>query len=597
MSRLYTENHRILLLHTTHTQPQKPQPLDPTPHSLFLSLSLSLSFALPILSSASLSLTLSLRRHLPLSSSRVPIAAAADDRNPPYPPPPPPLGEQMALQAATSVPQPPPQVVSIFFFLAAIFKFAFPNSQHYFFSLQIGSAFVQQYYHILHQSPESVYKFYQDTSMLSRSDADGVMTSVTTMQAINEKILSLDFHNCFTEIETADSQLSYMNGVFIVVTGTLIGTDNVKRKFTQSFFLAPQQTGGYFVLNDVFRFIKEDYLGGINQLVVNESENNGADGALTPEPEPTPATEHDIEVNPVSKGIADLGDEVVNPSEDSDFSEVENGNDVDPPVQVTPGDAQEASQAAATVSQENVPKKSYASIVKVMKGSPSPAPVYVPVTKPKTVGPNPEKPRVVPTTPANAPETTVPNDNSAPENNESHDVEGYSVYIRNLPLNATAEQVEEEFKKFGTIKPGGVQVRNHKIERFCFGFVEFESLKSMQDAIEASPVLFGGRQVYVEEKKTTTRVVNGVVTHSGNSSGRGRYPAGRGGFRNDSYRGGRGASVGNSNGGNYKRASSGTGEPTMWAAVAGQILRVPPPPSTVISSALSKTGMGGLGTG
>ncbi|XP_020100715.1 ras GTPase-activating protein-binding protein 2-like isoform X1 [Ananas comosus] len=433
----------------------------------------------------------------------------------------------MALQAATSVPQPPPQV--------------------------IGSAFVQQYYHILHQSPESVYKFYQDTSMLSRSDADGVMTSVTTMQAINEKILSLDFHNCFTEIETADSQLSYMNGVFIVVTGTLIGTDNVKRKFTQSFFLAPQQTGGYFVLNDVFRFIKADYLGGINQLVVNESENNGADGALTPEPEPTPATEHDIEVNPVSKGIADLGDEVVNPSEDSDFSGVENGNDVDPPVQVTPGDAQEASQAAATVSQENVPKKSYASIVKVMKGSPSPAPIYVPVTKPNTLGPNPEKPRVVPTTPANAPETTVPNDNSAPENNESHDVEGYSVYIRNLPLNATAEQVEEEFKKFGTIKPGGVQVRNHKIERFCFGFVEFESLKSMQDAIEASPVLFGGRQVYVEEKKTTTRVVNGVVTHSGNSSGRGRYPAGRGGFRNDSYRGGRGASVGNGNGGNYKR--------------------------------------------
>lgn len=104
------------------------------------------------------------------------------------------------------------------------------------------------------------------------------------MQAINEKILSLDFRNCFTEIETADSQLSHMNGVFIVVTGTLIGTDNVKRKFTQSFFLAPQQTGGYFVLNDVFRFIKEDYLGEINQLVVNESENNGADGALTPEP-------------------------------------------------------------------------------------------------------------------------------------------------------------------------------------------------------------------------------------------------------------------------------------------------------------------------
>ena len=46
----------------------------------------------------------------------------------------------------------------------------------------VGNAFVEQYYHILHQSPEVVYKFYQDSSVLSRPDSDGVMTSVTTMQ-------------------------------------------------------------------------------------------------------------------------------------------------------------------------------------------------------------------------------------------------------------------------------------------------------------------------------------------------------------------------------------------------------------------------------
>ena len=91
-------------------------------------------------------------------------------------------------------------------------------------------------------------------------------------------------------------------------------------------------------------------------------------------------------------------------------------------------------------------------------------------------------------------------------------MEGHSIYIKNLPLNATAAQVEEVFSKFGTIRPGGVQVRNHKvckmsltyslhvllnlvakrelsvlliqIDRFCFGFVEFELLASMQAAIE-----------------------------------------------------------------------------------------------------------------
>lgn len=46
----------------------------------------------------------------------------------------------------------------------------------------VGNAFVEQYYHILHQSPELVHKFYQDSSLLSRPDADGIMTTVTTMQ-------------------------------------------------------------------------------------------------------------------------------------------------------------------------------------------------------------------------------------------------------------------------------------------------------------------------------------------------------------------------------------------------------------------------------
>lgn len=46
----------------------------------------------------------------------------------------------------------------------------------------VGNAFVEQYYHILHHSPDMVHKFYQDSSFISRLDEDGEMITVTTMK-------------------------------------------------------------------------------------------------------------------------------------------------------------------------------------------------------------------------------------------------------------------------------------------------------------------------------------------------------------------------------------------------------------------------------
>lgn len=46
----------------------------------------------------------------------------------------------------------------------------------------VGNAFVEQYYHILHESPQLVHRFYQDSSFLSRADVNGNMATVITMQ-------------------------------------------------------------------------------------------------------------------------------------------------------------------------------------------------------------------------------------------------------------------------------------------------------------------------------------------------------------------------------------------------------------------------------
>ncbi|KAG6748929.1 hypothetical protein POTOM_048867 [Populus tomentosa] len=84
-----------------------------------------------------------------------------------------------------------------------------------------------------------------------------------------------------------------------------------------------------------------------------------------------------------------------------------------------------------------------------------------------------------------------------------------SVYVRNLPSDITAEEIEEEFKQFGRIKPDGVFVRNRKdVVGVCYAFVEFEDLLSVQNAIKASPIQLAGRPVYIEERRSSSSIAS-----------------------------------------------------------------------------------------
>ncbi|TVU01879.1 hypothetical protein EJB05_18743 [Eragrostis curvula] len=433
----------------------------------------------------------------------------------------------------------------------------------------ISGVFVQQYYHILHESPDQVHKFYQDSSILGRLDSNGTMVSVTTLHEINEKIMSMDFRNCLTEIETADAQLSHKDGVLIVVTGSLTSSEGICRKFTQTFFLAPQESGGYFVLNDVFRFIAERPPPEINHVVIQENEDNQNAKSAT-ETEPTPVDEnrnsdHVAMENNVTEG------QVIDPTvNDTAF---ENNVSINPLAQVAKEDANKAVVAPppppAAPTQTDVTKKSYASIVKVMKEGPPTPPVAKPSPSVAKTKPAP-KPvtKIVEGQAKSSPKPTqvtvaeaAPSDKNVTENNSPRNEQGYSVFVKNLPFNASVQMVEEEFKKFGAIKPGGIQVRNNRTDGFCFGFIEYESQQSMQAAIEASPVHMGEKEVYVEEKRTTTRedddeillthvlsiviiidthyilVVNGVIVTRGDNGGGGRFQSGRGVYRGDNFRG------------------------------------------------------------
>ncbi|XP_065879087.1 nuclear transport factor 2 [Euphorbia lathyris] len=397
----------------------------------------------------------------------------------------------------------------------------------------VGNAFVQQYYHILHQSPELVHKFYQDVSLLSRPDSDGTMTTVSTMQAINDKILSLNYEDYTAEIKYADAQESYEKGVIVLVTGCLTGKDNVQKKFSQTFFLAPQDKG-YFVLNDVFRFVEE------NESLPNSTLANGVNEEVAPKASTAQPGWGDIEESDPSQTIDHVtvahtapfeNEDVSNGTEVHDLSDKDEGSVIEDEAVECQTDATHneiltsVDSAAATL--EDAPKKSYASILKVMKGNTASHSVHAVNSNSKVPPVNSERKLPSSAKPAYVPEATAPTTGNAPESNDAHEeAEGHSIYVRNLPFNATEAQLDEAFKKFGPIKRGGIQVRSNK-QGFCFGFVEFETLASMQSALEASPINIGDREAIIEEKKTNTRV---------GSSGRGRYSSGRGGFRSDSFK-------------------------------------------------------------
>ncbi|TYH24434.1 hypothetical protein ES288_A03G091800v1 [Gossypium darwinii] len=378
----------------------------------------------------------------------------------------------------------------------------------------IGNAFVEQYYHILHQSPNPVHRFYQDSSHLSRPDMDGNMTTVTTLQAINEKVLSLNYEDYTAEIKTADAEDCFEKGIILLVTGSLTGKDNVKKKFAQTFFLAPQDKG-YFVLNDVFRYVEEKELQ--NSVPANGISEQASISALTPEPE---LTDDQLAKEPLNYSEEE---DINNGAEVCDPLDKEEGSVVEEEV-VEPQNIAVAVDSSPMVP-DDAPKQSYASIVKVIKSKAS-TPVYVPTNN---VGAKPVNQRpVLSAKIAPIPAAEVPNSDNAPgSSNDNEEAEGHSIYVRNLPYNATPQQLEEAFRKFGTIKCNGIQVRSNK-QGFTFGFVEFENPSSVQSALEASPITIGDRQAAVEEKRTNSRV---------RSSGRARYnSSGKGGPWGDSFR-------------------------------------------------------------
>ncbi|XWS08350.1 hypothetical protein CRYUN_Cryun41cG0072200 [Craigia yunnanensis] len=121
----------------------------------------------------------------------------------------------------------------------------------------VASAFVDKYYHHLREGPEFVHEFYKDSSRVVWKKQDGVMSNVTTLKGISDHFLPFSNAKKY-DILSYEAQNSFDNGLLIVVIGCVTLKNDKPKKFSQTFFLAPQENGGHFVLNDVFSFLDDE---------------------------------------------------------------------------------------------------------------------------------------------------------------------------------------------------------------------------------------------------------------------------------------------------------------------------------------------------
>ncbi|PFH55890.1 hypothetical protein XA68_17437 [Ophiocordyceps unilateralis] len=122
---------------------------------------------------------------------------------------------------------------------------------------EVGWFFVEQYYTTLSKSPEKLHLFYGKRSQFVQGLEAEVANVSVGRQVIQERIKQLDFQDCKVRVSNVDSQASFDN-IVIQVIGETSNKGAEPKKFVQTFVLA-QQPSGYFVLNDILRYIKDEH--------------------------------------------------------------------------------------------------------------------------------------------------------------------------------------------------------------------------------------------------------------------------------------------------------------------------------------------------
>ncbi|KAK8449158.1 hypothetical protein SEVIR_7G171400v4 [Setaria viridis] len=420
-----------------------------------------------------------------------------------------------------------------------------PEIAGHYYALQVGSYFLTGYYNVLANQPHLAIQFYTDNSSVVRLDCEtGQWSFGETVEVINDMMMSMNVTK--VEVKTANFLESWGGAITLLVTGLVQLKDYpVRKRFVQNIVLAPKKDG-YYIFSDIFKLICDEY---DNQYHVPDY--NCADNM---------------------------------PQVDASYKMAETGSDYldgEPQEVVTPAENHVQQQYPSeyksvnvvydeTQSEEHMP--SFPSSTDVKQDS-SPHPPSPPTLKEEPV-------EGAPKTYASVVSKHIThaifykrysyfslflidcNDISCVQKRrpqwglQSHNSLNswlsrcrVSQCMKNLTWTTTGLLAPLTMKAFGRIKPDGVAIRSRKVSCFLlsaftfallnywppnsitdtqeagvfFGFVEFEDISGIQNALNASPIELNGRLVHVEERRPNCGFPSGRRRGRGRDQAGGRY--------------------------------------------------------------------------
>ncbi|CAK7208291.1 hypothetical protein SBRCBS47491_000042 [Sporothrix bragantina] len=276
---------------------------------------------------------------------------------------------------------------------------------------EVGWYFVEQYYTTLSKSPNRLHLFYGKTSQLVHDTEAEVAAVSVGRQSIQDRITELNFQDCKVRISNVDSQAS-LDNILVQVIGEISNKSEDSRKFVQTFVLAEQKTG-YFVLNDIFRYIKEEEEEATEAVAAApaeeekpaEAEETKAEDASSVKAEEVAATKAQLDAAVVDKKLEEVSASaakapatpaVATPAEPAVPKAVVPAVPAKAPV-ATPAKAPEPEKAAQEVSEEEekinelpkepVPTPAVAPAAAAPTAAPAPVPAAAPAEPEKPKGP------------------------------------------------------------------------------------------------------------------------------------------------------------------------------------------------------------------
>ncbi|KAK1780944.1 hypothetical protein QBC45DRAFT_83427 [Copromyces sp. CBS 386.78] len=485
---------------------------------------------------------------------------------------------------------------------------------------EVGWYFVEQYYTTLSKNPEKLHLFYGKKSQFVYGQEAEISSVSYGRQGIQERIKGLDFQDCKVRISNVDSQGSGDN-IVIQVIGETSNKGAEPKKFVQTFVLA-QQPSGYFVLNDMLRYIKEE--------VEEEVEEPAQEAAAAPEEEAPAQPEAPVEAatEPVeeTKEPEPEAVELDTSAVDEKLEEVvEEQTPAAEPVEAAAEPVEESKEPEPEAAPEQVPEPEEVveEITKEEVEKPeepkAPSPTPAPVAAPRAAAPpaaEPEKPKeppkpktwanlvavaagpkpVVPLTKAATPVVPAPTRTAAPAAAQQPAAASQAVETAAAPKEQANEWQTAETKRqtrpqsmvasaekesaMAYIKYVTDKVKDDDLKGLLssFGelvyfdinrtkncaFVEFKTQAGYNAAVAANPHTVNGENIVVEQRRPKSTAFGG--SNYGSTGGRGGAAGrGRGGFeggRSGSQSGGRGGFGGQSRGrGGASRGRAPTAQP------------------------------------